>query len=458
MQFNSLGKKNDGKLTSPKKDLPINLAVRLESIEINTDKPSQFIGFSVDTNELVRVQMMTIEEGIAVNKRKGEDIDVTKARLQQQYVGTGEKHRPRASEIASQDHKAHCEAGGLLMFTKAMKDANGVYRAHWVETIERKAGAGCEKLMSHIRIEDIRSKEDPKIVVGKQIHADVIDLSKATILNSSNVAETLKSAFNPRVGDEKLKPFIFVRLVDASSGDIVLPPQVQHASYNGKEIENFDTGTKYTQYEAAEASDSITALMGADNEGRDGAVIRAALFGLGGKEGYPEYKEGTDADLLSDLKQVTDLVRTGKLLVEVIPGQRISAGPATKASIIKAVASQPLNPINTVYSKRNDAGFTVERRFAETYLTTKVGKDGHRLFTKAVPADCFPQGKPLAKLATVNDLKGLAAAAQERAAEAIADVEVPEVGPFDPTSLDGTTQGDVNDKLIESQAALEASM
>lgn len=455
MQFNALGKTGGGNKKA-KKDLPVNIAMRLDHIEVGEGKPSFFHGFIVGSNEPVKVRMMTIDEGVAVNGRKGEEVEQVKARLQSQYAGTGEKHRPRPTEIANANHKAHCEAGGLLMFTKALRNEDGSFRAHWVETLERSAGAGCDKVLAHIRAEDIKDKGK---VTGYQVVADVVNPDGAVMLNKGNLVSTLTTAFANRNGDEKRKPFVFARLVNPATGEIVLPPARANAKYDPVETTDADTGQVFKVYEAAAAEESIKNLFNPENTGQDALVIRAALYGLGDQPGYPEYKDVSNDALVKDLNTITDAVRAGTLQVEVVPGERISAGPATRASIEKAVKGNPNHPINTLYTLRNENGFAKERRFCETFLTTKMGKDGHRYFTKAAPADLYPAMQTVAKLATVNDHKAASEASKARAAEAVAtEVVVSEDMSLDPASLEGLPGDDLDSKLSQSAAALDASI
>lgn len=456
MQFNTLGKNGGGSKKAQKRDLPVNIAMRLDRIEVAEGKPSFFHGFVVGTNEPVKIRMMTIDEGVAVNARKGEDLEACKTRLQSQYAGTGEKHRPRPTEIANASHKAHCEAGGLLMFTKCLKNEDGIYRAHWVETMERTAGAGCDKVVAHIRAEDV--KENGK-VTGFQVVADVVNPDSATMLNKDNLVATLTTAFANRSGDEKRKPFVFARLVNPETGAIVLPPARANAKYNQLETTDADTGQSFKVYEAAAAEDSVKNLFSPENTSQDAMVIRAALFGLGEKEGYPEYKDVSNEALVKDLNSITDAVRGGKLQVEIIPGERISAGPATRASIEKAVKGNSNHPVNTLYTLRTETGYAKERRFCDTFLTTKLGKDGHRFFTKAAPADLYPAMQSVAKLATVNDHKATAEAALARAAEAVAtEVVVDENMALEPSQMEGLPGDELDAKLTQSAAALDASI
>lgn len=458
MEFKSLGKKAAGSTKKAKADVPFNVAMRLERINVETEKPSTFEGINIETGEPVTVRMATIDEGALINKRVNETYEEAQARMQKQYVGAGEVHRPRVSEVANPDHKTHCQTGGLLMFTKCMKNDDGTIRAHWVDTLEKAPGAGCDKVMANIRIED-RIDQATKKVVGTQVVVDVVDPQKAVMLNQDNAVQTMLAAFNNRNGDEKLKPFAYLRLISAHDGKIVLPPARANAAYVGIDKVDHETSQKFKVFEAADATSSLTALMSPENVSQDGLIVRAALHGLA-SEGYGDFSALNDADMAGELQQITDAVRAGDLLVEFVPGQRIAAGPSTRASIEKSVKSNPRNPMNTLYTVRDDNGRTTERRFAETFITSKLGKDGHRLFTKAVPVACYPTGISLMKLSTVNDLKSLTGeAAKERVAEASADVDVPDDDlPFDPTALDKEAMDELDKAMAQSANVLTAEM
>lgn len=465
MNFNALNGKGKGnRPAKPREDLPTNIAMRLESIEIGTEgKPSFFKGYTVGDNEPVSVRMMTIEEGIPVNTRRipgadGEEsapeaADTVRARLQSQYAGNGERHRPRPTEINNPQHKTHCEPGGLLMFTKCQPNPDGSYRAHWVETLERQAGAGCDKVTAHIRVEEMR--KDGKPTGNMQVAADIINPDKAVVVTQENAMPTLMAAFADMDGDIRRKPFAIVRLVDPADGKIVLPPARVNAKYNKTEITDPDTGNTFEQFDAAPAHDTISHMFDpTNNPNQDVMVARAALFGLGKQPGYPQYEGVDQPEVITELNRITDMVRSGELKVEVIPGERISAGPATRASLTKAMQGNPRHPLHQ-YTQRNANGYATDRRFCDTFLTTRVGADGQRYFSKAVPVDLYPKMSSLKTLATANDFRADAELAQARVAEKtdpVVDVEsTPE---FDPQQLDGPSDEQINSQLARSAESL----
>lgn len=452
VEFKSLGQSKSAK--TPKKDVPVNVALRLENIEISNDKPGFFVGFDALTNEPVRVRMMSVDEGVAVNLRAGGNADEVKAKLNKQYVGHDAAHRPRPAEINDPAQKVHCQTGGLLIFTRCLKNEDGSYRAHWVETLEKTPGSGCEKNMVHVAIDKVFDKADKKTVIGTNVVADVAYTDKAVMLNQENTLGTLQAAFANKDGDVKRRPFVTLRLIDANTGAVVLTPARANAKYLETVRMDHDTGVEHTNYDADTAENSISRLLSQEaGKGENALIVRGAMWALTGQAGEPDLADITDDAVKSDVHQIIAAIRSGAVVVEAIPGERLSAGPATRASILKASGANPNNPINW-YTKRNANGFATERRFADTFVTTALGKDGYRYFSKAVMVDCYPKPLPLEQIATVNDHKGVADASQKRAADQGAGIDE-KVEPFNPGSLDSIPTDQVDAKLAASAAAID---
>lgn len=460
LNFSVLGHGGSDKGTARRKkgDLPCNLAVRLDKIELGqAGKPSFFSGFQVGSNEPVRIRMMTLPEGYEVNARKDEPLESVKKRVDKMYIGDGEAHRPKPAEVANASNKAYCATGGLLLFTKCLKNEDGTYRAHWVETMEREPGAGCDVVTAHLRVRETTTGQDQRKIT--QVYADIVNPAAATVLDKDNMVAALSSAFANQIGEEKRRPFAVVRLIDASNGAILLSPYRVDAKYKEQKELDGDTGAEFSVFHADTPEESIKNLFNPENVDRtDLLAVRAALHGLGSADGYPDFSRVTEAALKDDLARLTDAVRTGGVKVEIIPGERIAAGPATKASFIKAVNNNPRHPVHN-YLQKDDNDRIVATRFTATFLTTKTGPNGYRYFTKAVPVDLYPKMSTLKTLATANDVKATAEAAQARAADAAADERVLPVDaePVDPSSFDTAPQDSIEAKLAEAGDALSAT-
>lgn len=454
--FATLGKTRSNKVA--RSELPINVAMRFDRIETGNG-PSFFHGFDAVTGEAVAVRMMTVDEGMAVAGKKAEqDPEGTRRMLEGQYRGDGEKHRPRPSEISNPAHKTHCAKGGLLMFTRVLKNEDGTYRAHWVETLEREPGSGCELVTAHVRAEPVVDRVS-KEVKSWTVAADVIDTANAVIATKENILPTLLAAYAEKAdvnGQEvRRRPFVVARLIDSATGAMLLnPARVAAAQVIEKAIDHDGGGQEYDVRNTAPAEESVKAIFNPESTSQDALAVRAMVFGLGEAEGYPDWSKG-GKEHEADLNKIVDGVRDGSLTVEIIPGERISAGPATRSSLVKD-ADKKHHPLNMFWSKKNDKGWVVEngRRFLPTYVTTAIGKDGYRLFTKAVLADAYPKLVSLKDIATVNDLKASAAAANERAAEA-GTVDLDSDVPYDPAAIDPEAQQQVDAKLASAAAAMD---
>jgi hypothetical protein len=461
MELKALGV--GGKKRAAKADLPQTLVVRLSDIKLEQGKAGLFNGINEDTKEPVTVRLMTVEEGVLVNKRQDESFEQAKARLEKSYVGAGDAHRPRPAEIANPNAKVHCGPGGLLMFTKAMQNADGTFRAHWAETLEGKPGAVCEKVMANVKIGQIFDREDRSKVTGEYVYADVIKPQFAAVLNKDNAELVLQAAFANSDGDLRRNPFVLARLVGVEDGKVYegLPElQVRGATIKEKAFDP-DSGVGKDVSRPADAAETIAWINNPENKFRDAMILRAALHGALGKDGYADFGDATE-DAKADLNQITDAVRDGSYHFEVIPGERINAGPSTKTSLLKAFIGNDKHPLN-MYSGRhfvdNGDGPRQERRvrnFFDTYLTIKEGEGGYRYFTKVAAAEARPQKMNLYTIATANDFKTPALEAQRRAAEAGAGVVDADEEEFDPNALAGGVDGKgVDAQLNASAAALE---
>jgi hypothetical protein len=464
MQLKNLGKSSSNPKKA-KKDIAVNLAMRLESIEMQEGKAGVYKGYLVGSNEPVSIRMMTIEEGVPVNTRMipgnegskvPEPVEVVRARLHKQYVGNGEAHRPRPSDVANPKAKSHCAAGGLLMFERCLQNEDGSYRAHWIQVLEPTAGAGCEKVIANLQV--LKFGEGDKM--RRTVAADVLRPEAATILSSENVGGALMSAFNGRVGDEKIKPMVHLRVINKATGEGEATAAV-HAHYVETKNTDPETGVTVEGYDVAEPKASVAQIFSPERTGAKALIARAVLFGLGKEPGYPKYHDDIDPAWLPVLNKATDDVRNGAVYVELVPGERIAAGPATRTSILKQYDAQDKHVIKTGYLGRvkdpETKKTSFEQRFGETYITTKIGKDGHRLFTKAVPADLWLKAAPLEKLATANDELLQSIAAQARVEEANVDERVvDDEFFFDPSAIDGDIGEDLDAKLASSAAALDS--
>jgi hypothetical protein len=461
MQLNAIGI-GSGKRAA-KSELPQTVVVRLTEIRTEPGKAGVFHGMNVDSGEPIAVRLMTVSEGVAVGKRSDETVEKATERITTQYVGNGQSHRPRPAEIGNPSEKTHCAPGGLMMFTKVLPNQDGTFRAHWAETLESKPGARCEKVVASVHIGEVTDPNDRTKVTGQYVYADVIKPEAAVVLNADNADAVLAVAFANRDGDVARSPFILARLVDAEDGKVytALPEVKISAKLIEEKVPDPDTGTERVVRRPGDAAQTIAFINDPTNKLRDALVVRAALHGALGKEGYADLGDVPDVQK-ADLNTITDAVRDGAYLFEVIPGERIPAGPATKSSLMKAFKANENHPLNFYKGRQFLEDGTGEkkernvRNYFDTYLTTKVAEGGHVYFTKVAAADARPQKTSLYTIATANDFKAPAAEAKARAAEANAGVVEVDEAEFDPNALTtGVDEKGVDAQLSASAATLE---
>ncbi|CAE6794726.1 hypothetical protein R70006_05017 [Paraburkholderia domus] len=446
MQLNAL---SNNRAKRAKAAEPKTVVIRLNEIVAEAGKPSFFHGIDVDTQEPVKIRMMNVDEGAIVNVRKDESLEQAKGRIHNQYVGTDAKHRPRAAEIGNPENKVHCGKGGLLMFTKVQptNDPDGSLKAHWVETLEGRPGTSCEKVLAHVAVGEIKDKENPEKIVASFVHADIIRPESATILSAANAKDALLSAFVNRDEEALRKPFVLLRLIDNESGKVItdLPEMRVNPQLIEDKIEDHDNGVSRTVFRVAEAGDTVKYLMDPENTDRDSLILRSVLVGLSGPSGYPDLSKVESAELRSDLNQIVDAVRAGAVSAEIIPGERVAAGPATKSSFLKQIQNEkhPLNSyrgsqfLPVVVDGKEERKPRTVKIYANTFVTSKVGAGDYRFFTKANLAEQSPTKQSLYTLATVNDLKATAEASKDRVQAANPAFVEASDEQFDPYALSG---------------------
>ncbi|MBN3729382.1 hypothetical protein [Burkholderia sp. Tr-20390] len=462
MQLNALSA--NGAAKKKRKEVPKNVVIRLDRIVNEPDKPAVFHGMVVDTNEPVRIRMMTVDEGALANARNGELLDAARARIESQYVGTGEKHRPRPSEIGNEKSKVYCAKGGLLMFTKVLPAEDGLLKAHWVETFESGPGVACQKVRANIAVGEIRDRENKERVISSFVYADVIKPEAAVILNADNAQDFLLESFSNRGEDNSVrKPFVLMRLV-GDGGNVItdLPEMRVGAAVVEDSIRDHDAGIDKKVYRPAAADETLKHIMNPENVDRDAMIMRAVLYGLSDQPGYPDYSKVENEHMRADLNMIVDNVRSGAVTAEVIPGERISAGPATKASFLKQAQNEkhPLHQYRgTQFIPTIEDGKEVRKQrdhlkfYFDTYITSKVGAGDYLYFVKAAPADLFPTKQSLYTLDTANDHKATAEASRERVSTAASELVDTTGEAFDPDAL-----SNVDGELAASVDAVDLEM
>lgn len=389
-----------------KKVEPKTLVMRLNEVVIAPGKPGVFEGVNIETNEPIRVRMMTVDEGTVVNVRGDESLDDARKRVQAAYVGTDAAHRPRPQEVATKGQKVFCDAGGLLMFTKVLPSPGdeGLLMAHWVETLAAEPGAACEKVRGHLSAGTVQG--------ASYAYVDAIDPKAATVLTPDNAVDTLLAAFDNQKDGVQRKPFVLLRLLDENNNVVTGLPETRVSAATIKDsITDPDTGTVKDVYTIGSAQQTLERIVDPATEDRHSMIMRAVIAGLNGDEGYPDYSKASP-DMRQDLHSIVDAIKDGSIRAEVIPGERINAGPATRASLI-ASAANPKSPVNFYTGSQwfPQADGTREEQkvhwYKDIYVTKKEGQNGYQYFIKANDAEQEQPKQSVFSLVTENS-KGFA--------------------------------------------------
>ncbi|WP_454727958.1 MULTISPECIES: hypothetical protein [Cupriavidus] len=460
MQLNSFqrGAKRTGKSKSQQ---PKTIVMRFEQLATNPNGPSYFHGFDVGTNEPVAVRLNTVEEGLAVvGQIAVNDRAAAEKMLKDQYIGTGEKRRPRPGEFVTAGNKVECKPGGMIAFTRCLPNADGSFRAHWPDTIARDPGAACELVHANVMADQYKDGDKVSWVVA----ADVVDPKQAVVLDAGNAVPSLMAALAPQtvIDGEPIgrRPFAYLRLRSKDNGTQPLDPvRINPAFVRNERVDHDGGGGTIVRHDVAPAEDSLKRLMQPGDDVKinsDMLAAKAMIFALSNEPGYPEFK-GASEDNVADLRNIINAVREGSYAVELIPGERISAGPATRASILKSAFDESGSPkmkvpVHMFYSPRDERGYVKERRFVPTYLTTEIGKDGMRFFTKFLSQDHLPPKTVMKTVATENKFD------TENTAEMDGNDGVDladDAAGFDPSMMDAQAAASVDGKLASASAALD---
>jgi hypothetical protein len=336
MQLDSL--KRGARRASNNTVKPKTIVMVFDRLEASEGKASFFHGFDAITREPVVVRLNTIEEGLAVVGRLAtQNREAALAKLKQQYVGSGEQGRPRPAHFVTVGNKVHCEKGGTLAFTRCLPNEDGSFRAHWAETLAPTAGTACDLVHANLSAE----KFTVDGVVTHQVVADIVRPEKAVELTPEIAVPTVLAtmASQREVNGELIgrSPFAILRLIDKSDGsqpEGLEPVRISPLRVPVEVVDHDGGGETRIVYRVASAEDSLKHLMapGEDvKESRDMWAAKAMIYGLSKEPGYPTFK-GAGADQTEALHQIVDAVRNGTHAVELIPGERIAAGKATKSA------------------------------------------------------------------------------------------------------------------------------
>jgi len=336
-----------------------NVAVRIADIEINSDRPSFFVGHRLDNNEQVRVRLMTVPEAVEANTRKNATEEDTK-RLTTYYTekfSTGTYKRPSVATFADPTAKEHVKSGGVVLFDRAMKNEDGTYRAQWASTIAPAPQNEARKVVINLR----GFPEDAAAGKKASVIAHVLNTEAATILGGEDRLVTLHALLSDTDSKGNRRSPSPVMRVPMSDGSFT-HTKLQASTFTETK-KNFETGldVKITKVKAPQ--DTIKDIL--DNVGdygksASGKLAKAVLSGLTGQEA--SWHADTEPANRDMFKALARRIAEGEVPVIAIPGETLFAGNQAAVKMIKD-GNNPNSPMGKTLNRTIDE--TIRRRQAQ---------------------------------------------------------------------------------------------
>lgn len=378
-----------------------NIAVRISDIELSDDKPAYFVGNRIDTNEPIRVRMMTVDEAVEANLRKNSnegDRTRLKNYFEEKFI-SGSFVRPSPEKFADPSAKEHVATGGVVMFDRALLNDDGTYRAQWASTIAPRPENEAMKVFIHL---DAR-EENPELKRKALVSATILAPEKAVELKGDdriNVIYALMSSKDTNGHPRNPNPVIRMTMNDGTFQHASIP-----AMSKTETRKNFNTGAQIKINTPLPPEEAIEAILQNERmaETRNGRLVKAVLSGLSGKPA--NWGKMTD-EQKKVVERLADSIANGQTPVTAIPGQRIYAGNNAAVDMIKK-GSRPNSPMSRMLNSVRTKEITVKdevRVITEpTYTEAVIGLMRHK-DTKAPFLRDVSLTSPFPKFMTLNEV------------------------------------------------------
>jgi hypothetical protein len=363
----------------PQADRAKPLAVRITGFDTQNNAFHFAEGVDLDSNQPVRVRLMTKDESIQHLRTqygyRDKPIDELERYVTLRLAGNGTTMpRPRIADFAAHDTNMSVKAGGVMLFESAQmntkKDGVAEYRAYWPTILAKDPSVEVTRKPINFFLHAEQSSVPGPTSDGGghaktykvRAFADVLHPERATTLTAENAKTTLLESFNnAHPSGAQVRPFVMVRLLDMNPGEGVPKGQVYLArqisgSYEVEKSVDQMTGQVLEYKKPTGASNSLNEIMNGRQfenirpEAADELRLRDDLLKLVYTAVTRPEVRATQLTFHSAMMQsqeaieqaqsVLDDIRSGRAAVEILPGERIDAGPILRNDLATSVGKR----------------------------------------------------------------------------------------------------------------------
>jgi hypothetical protein len=442
---------------------PRNLAIRVIDFQkAEGDKATHIKGSIInpgreDDGKIVKIRMMQTHEGeaayLALNRNA--NPETVKAAISKAYTAGGTLARPMIRDMMDPNSKVYAAPGGIVHFdrcTFAAKEGDvEVYKAHWLNVL-----ASTPEIPSMIgkqaHINAYARTDNLTQTRRATAYAEVLHTDRAFPLT----AETLPKLIGALANESK--EGVFRRPALAVRGYPVGNPIPQFAKmiptiYDKLKEKDPDTGNEFERQKAKPADEVVSILGGATRDysaitNPDEAVhfkINDAILAVA-IQAAKGLKDPAMLILPSDipenasnsLRNMCKAVIDGDYVIEVIPVDRFSFGPAARDNVLKDIDSRIKTATDKAKAENKPAPaewqvpnqysrYTQrltdekghfqgnETRYTASNFRFGLAKNGEMQVYKAVPHDISPYFSSLETVRTPATEEALTLAAKAAA-------------------------------------------
>ena len=363
----------------PQADRAKPLAIRITGFDTPNNAFHFAEGVDLDSNQPVRVRLMTKDESIQHLRTqygyRDKPMDELERYVTLRLAGNGTTMpRPRVADFATHDTNMSVKPGGVMLFESAQlnskKDGVAEYRAYWPTILAKDPSVEVSRKPINFFLHAEQSSAPTTTPDGNghaktykvRAFADVLHPERATTLTAENAKTTLLDSFNnTHPSGAQVRPFVMVRLLDMNpangvpKGQVYLARQIS-GSYEVERSVDQVTGLTVEYKKPTSASNSLNEIMNGRQfenirpEAADELRLRDDLLKLvytavtrpEVRASQLKFHSGMmqSPEAIEQAQSVLDDIRSGRAAVEILPGERIDAGPILRSDLAASVGKR----------------------------------------------------------------------------------------------------------------------